>query len=266
MKSEIMMRQAGRFLLWFRPMDALETVDQAGYPEVADIETSSDAYATRFAGAAGQWMLEVQERLTLAMLADRPGVSILDVGGGHGQLAVPLSRDGYKVTVLGSAESCRKRVAGVVEAGRCTFLTGNVINLPFPDRAFDVVICFRLLTHCTAWPVLIRELCRVARQAVIVDYPTSQGLNAIAPALFGAKKKLEGNTRHWRLFRHREVQDEFTKQGYVEARRSAQFFLPMVLHRVLRSRKASAGLEGLCRGLGLTGRWGSPVIVEWRRG
>ncbi len=266
MKSEIMMRQAGRFLLWCRPMDALETVDQAGYPEVADIETSSDAYATRFAGAAGQWMLEVQERLTLAMLADRPGVSILDVGGGHGQLAVPLSRDGYKVTVLGSAESCRKRVAGVVEAGRCTFLTGNVINLPFPDRAFDVVICFRLLTHCTAWPVLIKELCRVARQAVIVDYPTSQGLNAIAPALFGAKKKLEGNTRHWRLFRHREVQDEFTKQGYVEARRSAQFFLPMVLHRVLRSRKASAGLEGLCRGLGLTGRWGSPVIVEWRRG
>ncbi len=253
-------------MLWCRPMDALGTTDRGGYPETADIETSSDAYATRFAGAAGQWMLEVQERLTLAMLVDRPGVSILDVGGGHGQLAVPLCRNGYGVTVLGSAESCRKRVAGIVDAGRCTFLTGNVIDLPFPDRAFDVVICFRLLTHCTVWPVLIKELCRVARQSVIVDYPTSEGLNAIAPALFGAKKKLEGNTRHWRLFQHREVLEAFAKQGYVEVRRSPQFFLPMVLHRVLRSRGASAGLEGLCRGLGLTGRWGSPVIVEMSRG
>jgi ubiquinone/menaquinone biosynthesis C-methylase UbiE len=236
------------------------------YPETADIETSSDIYATRFSGAAGQWMLDVQETLTLAMLADRPGVSILDVGGGHGQLAVPLCRKGYPVTVLGSAESCRKRVACVVDEGRCTFLVGNVIDLPFPDRSFDVVIAFRLLTHCVAWPVLIKELCRVARQSVIVDYPTSEGVNAIAPALFDAKKKLEGNTRHWRQFQHREVMDEFAKQGYKEVRRSAQFFLPMVLHRTLRCRAISAGLEGVCRAAGLTRRWGSPVIVEMRRG
>lgn len=260
-----MMRQAGLVLLWCHPMNEPMTADQAVYPETADIETSSDAYATRFAGAAGQWMLEVQERLTLAMLADRPGISILDVGGGHGQLAVPLCRDGYRVTVLGSAESCRRRVAGVVASGRCAFLTGNVIDLPFADRSFDVVISFRLLTHCVAWPVLIKELCRVARQSVIVDYPTSQGLNAIAPALFGAKKKLEGNTRHWRLFQHREVREAFAAQGFREVRRSPQFFLPMVLHRVLRSRVASAGLEGVCRALGMTRRWGSPVIAEWGR-
>lgn len=247
-------------------MNESNDTKQADYPETADIETSSDAYARRFDGAAGQWMLEVQERLTLAMLADRPGISILDVGGGHGQLAIPLCRAGYRVTVLGSAASCRKRVAGEVESGRCTFLTGNVIDLPFPDGAFDVVISFRLLTHCVAWPVLVRELCRVARQSVIVDYPTSEGLNAIAPALFGAKKKLEGNTRHWRLFTHGEVAEAFAKRGYGVVRRSPQFFLPMVLHRVLRSRQTSRALEGVCRVLGLTRRWGSPVIVEMSRG
>jgi ubiquinone/menaquinone biosynthesis C-methylase UbiE len=260
-----MLRQAWSVLLWCAAMNEPSTAETPAYPETADIETSSDAYAARFAGAAGQWMLEVQERLTLAMLADRPEVSVLDVGGGHGQLAVPLCREGYRVTVLGSAASCRKRVAGVVEAGRCTFLTGNVIALPFPDRSFDVVIAFRLLTHCEAWPVLIKELCRVARQSVIVDYPTSQGLNAIAPALFDAKKKLEGDTRHWRQFQHREVLGEFAKQGYTEFRRAPQFFLPMVLHRVLRSRFISAGLEGICRALGFTKRWGSPVILEVKR-
>lgn len=260
-----MLRQAWLVLLWCAAMNDTCTSETPVYPETADIETSSDVYATRFAGAAGQWMLGVQERLTLAMLADRPGASVLDVGGGHGQLAVPLCREGYHVTVLGSAASCRKRVAGVVEAGRCVFLTGNVIDLPFPDQSFDVVIAFRLLTHCEAWPVLIKELCRVARQSVIVDYPTSQGVNAIAPALFDAKKKLEGNTRHWRQFQHREVSGEFERQGYKEVRRSPQFFLPMVLHRVLRSRVISSGLEGICRALGLTKRWGSPVILEVKR-
>ena len=246
-------------------MDDFAAGQTAPYPEAADIETSSDAYATRFAGAAGQWMLDVQERLTLALLADRPGLTILDVGGGHGQLALPLCRDGYRVTVLGSAESCRKRVEPAIAGGRCGFLTGNVIALPFPDRSFDAVICFRLLTHCAAWPVLIRELCRVSKDTVIIDYPTSQGINALAPALFDAKKKMEGNTRHWRLFRHEEVLSEFARNGYREARRAPQFFLPMVLHRMLRCRGASAALEGVCRAFGLTRRWGSPVIVEMRR-
>ena len=234
--------------------------------ETADIETASDGYAARFAGPVGEWMLGVQESLTVAMLASLPGASILDVGGGHGQLAAPLCRLGYPVTVLGSDVSCRKRIAGLVDSGTCTFIVGNVVDLPFPDRAFDVVLSFRLLPHCTAWPKLIGELSRVARRAVIVDYPTSEGLNAIAPALFGAKKRLEGNTREWRLFRHAEVDDEFRKHGFVLQQRASQFFLPMVLHRALRCRGLSAALESACRGLGLTRRWGSPVIAEYSPG
>lgn len=246
----------------------MSTVDMAAsrpYPETADIETSSDAYAARFAGATGQWMLGVQERLTLALLADRSGATVLDVGGGHGQLALPLCREGYRVTVLGSDVSCRKRVEAAVAGGGCVFVTGNVVELPFPDRSYDAVLCFRLLTHCVAWPELVRELCRVSKGIVIVDYPTSEGLNAIAPALFGAKKKLEGNTRHWRLFRHEEVLEAFARHGYAESRRSPQFFLPMVLHRVLRCRWLSQALERGCGALGLTRRWGSPVIVKMVR-
>lgn len=235
------------------------------FPETADIETSSDDYAARFAGSAGAWMLEVQERITLAFLGDRPDVEVLDVGGGHGQLAVPLCRKGYPVTVLGSDASCRKRIAEVCDAGQCTFQVGNVVDLPFEDRSFEAVISFRMLTHCSRWPALVAELCRVARTTVIVDYPTSQSLNRVAPLLFGAKKSLEGNTRTWRLFRHREVLDEFSKHGFRRKRSRGQFFLPMVLHRVLKCRTLSATLEAVCRGIGLTRLWGSPVIVEMER-
>lgn len=232
------------------------------FPETADVHTSTDEYAARFSGAVGAWMLGVQEQATLGLLREFQGGSVLDVGGGHGQLAIPLCRDGWNVTVLGSDETCRRRIQPVVESGACRFLVGDVLALPFPDRSFDVVLCFRLLTHCERWPELVRELCRVARRGVIVDYPTGQSLNAVAPALFGAKKKIEKNTRTWRLFRHREVVEAFARHGFAPAEIRKQFFLPMVLHRMLKSRGLSAPLEGICRALGLTRRWGSPAIVR----
>lgn len=234
-------------------------------PETADIETSSDAYAARFAGPVGEWMLGVQERITVSMLVGMPGATVLDVGGGHGQLALPLCRLGFRVTVLGSDEGCARRLAPVLADGTCKFVAGNVVALPFPQDAFDVVISFRLLPHCAAWPVLLREMARVARRVVVVDYPASQGFNALAPALFGAKKKLEGNTREWRMFTHTEVDGELARHGMTLQRREGQFFLPMVLHRALRCYGLSNGLETLCRGMGLTRRWGSPVIASYAK-
>lgn len=232
------------------------------FPETADIETSSDDYATRFAGPAGQWMLEVQERLTLDLLAGFAGATVLDVGGGHGQIARPLCAAGHAVTVLGSAASCRHRIADLVDAGRCRFEVGNVVALPYPDCSFDAVVSFRLLTHCERWPRLVSELCRVARRAVVVDYPTSQSVNAIAPALFGAKKRIEKNTRTWRLFRHAEVREAFDRCGYALASQRKQFFLPMVLHRAVRRRGLCVALEAVPRAVGLTAAFGSPVIVR----
>jgi len=232
------------------------------FPETADIETSSDDYASRFSGPAGEWMLDMQASIAIAMLKAPPVASVLDVGGGHGQLAIPLCRGGYAVTVLGSSESCRKRISEIADSGKCTFMVGNVIELPFSDRSFDTVVSFRMLTHCSRWPKLIDELCRVAKHSVIVDYPTGQSLNRIAPMLFKAKRKLEGNTRTWTLFRHAEVLREFENHGFALQRKEAQFFLPMVLHRTLNCRRLSILLESFCRLMCLTRLWGSPVIIK----
>ena len=229
--------------------------------ETADIETSSDGYAARFSGPVGAWMLGVQERVVRRLLESLPAGPILDVGGGHGQLALPLAAVGREVTVLGSDGSCARRLAPGIAGGRVRFLVGDVLALPFPDRSFDVVLCVRLLPHCDAWARLVAELCRVARAAVIVDYPTDESLNRVAPLLFGAKKRLEGNTRTFTLFRHREVARAFAATGWRVAERAPQFFLPMVLHRALGCRPCSAALEAACGALGLTRRWGSPVIA-----
>jgi 2-polyprenyl-3-methyl-5-hydroxy-6-metoxy-1,4-benzoquinol methylase len=230
--------------------------------EPADIETASDDYARRFAGAVGAWMLNIQESIVLRFLRQGSISTILDVGGGHGQLAVPLCREGFTVTVVGSADSCGRRLNSMIDSGICHFQVADLFHLPYPAKSFDAVICFRLVTHCGRWQTILSELCRVARNTVVIDYPTSQSLNIAAGKLFNAKKRLEGNTRTFRLFRHDEIEKEFSAHGFAVAAREGQFFLPMVLHRRLKYRQLSAWLEEKCKQRGLTQRWGSPVIIK----
>ena len=124
------------------------------------------------------------------------------------------------------------------------------VALPYDDQQFDAVISFRLLPHCERWPLLIREMGRVAKTTVIADYPTTQSLNAIAPLFFGAKKKMEGNTRTWQAFKHQEIKEALDACGYRMAEKKGQFFWPMVLHRMMKMPTCSRALEGLAQLVG----------------
>jgi ubiquinone/menaquinone biosynthesis C-methylase UbiE len=241
------------------------TAVHRNYLETADIETSSEDYARRFSGAVGAWFLKVQEKATLEMLSPYPSASVLDVGGGHGQTAGALIQNGYRATVLGSAEVCKERIRDYVDRGQCDFQVGDILGLPYPDQAFDIVLSYRLLPHVTHWETYLAELARVAKKAVLLDYPEVRSINYITPLLFHFKKKLEGNTRAYTCFRQAQLLNFFERQGFTGSDRYAEFFLPMVLHRRLKSPRLSAFLERASRSSGLTGLFGSPVILKFER-
>lgn len=233
-----------------------------GFPETADIETSSDNYARRFSGNIGRWFLEVQANATLEMLQPYAGATVLDIGGGHGQLTEALIKQGYQVTVLGSADVCQSRIRHLVDQGLCRFEVGNILDLPFENEAFDVVISYRLLPHVSQWRPFLSECARVARQAVILDYPEVRSINYIAPYLFQFKKKLEGNTRPYTCFKKSELLAVFAAEGFRYQSHFAEFFVPMVLHRTLKSPKISSAVEKVFRFIGFTDLLGSPVILN----
>ena len=231
----------------------------------ADVESSSAAYARRFAGPVGRWFLDVQARTTLELLRAAPGTSVLDVGGGHAQLTGPLVDAGCDVTVYASAESAGERVQEWVRAGRVRFRWGPLLSAPWPDASFDAVLAFRLLPHVERWRELLAELGRLARRAVIVDYPTTRSVNAVSGALFGVKKGIEGDTRPFRVFRDAEIADALAAAGFTATNRRPQFLLPMALHRGLRLAALSRALEATAGAAGLTRAWGSPVILRAER-
>lgn len=230
-----------------------------------DLHSSSSEYAKRFIGPVGQWFLSVQGRVFLSLLGEGGKRSLLDVGGGHGQVVGLASGAGFDVTVLGSGNCFSESTRELFEKGGCSFRVGSLLDLPFSDRQFEVVACFRQISHITDWRRLIAELCRVSSSTVIIDYPPLRSFNLFLPGLFFLKKKIERNTRRFTIFSDREVLRVFGENGFKLEKRIAQFFIPMGLHRLINMVGISVFLERVMASIGLVRFFGSPVIVKMVR-
>ncbi len=227
-----------------------------------DVHSSTDDYARRFAGAAGEFLLAVQTRELLHLLAPWRGGRVLDVGGGHAQAAAPLAAAGFDVTVLGSEPNTFDRVRALDTADRITCVQGDLDAASLPARDYDVVIALRMLAHVQQPQEFLAGLCRVARDAVIVEYPAVASFNVLGPLLFRLKRRVEGNTRRYRSFRSTEVCSPLADHGFDITATSKQLFWPIALHRLFRRPVLSRLLEAPPRAIGLT-RWiGSPVLLR----
>lgn len=188
------------------------------------------------------------------------------MGGGHGQLTRPLLEAGHEVTVYASGPlACGAEVRALAETGRIALQYGDLLHAPWTERSFDAVVCFRLLPHARDWSALVGELARLALSSVIVDYPTARSVNAVSGLLFAAKRRVEGDTRPFTVFRDRDLAAAFAARGFRVTERRPQFFFPMVLHRALRSAALARAVEGAASLLGLTRTLGSPVILRLER-
>lgn len=228
--------------------------------EQADLDPSTDRYARRFEGPAGAWLLSRQTNALRQLIAKWPQSTVLDIGGGHGQVATPLLEDGHHVCVLASSEVALGQIHALSSKNLSSKI-GKLTVLPYPDRSFDVVTSFRILAHIGAWRGLLREMARVARYAVIVDFPIPAGANALEPFLFGLKRRVEGDTRRFQTISRREVRDCLAELSFTEMNAIGQFVLPMVFHRKLGRPGLSDKLERGLKGIGLGQLIGTPVVL-----
>lgn len=237
--------------------------------QTPDIETASPDYRRRFAGAIGAYFLEVQREAVLDCLR-RVGESplkILDLGGGHAQVTEALLQAGHEVIVHGSDSSCFEYVLPLRSQypGRLSCVTSSLWSVPCEHAAFDVVIALRLLAHIERRKELFAEMSRLASRALLFDFPALKALNALSPALFSVKRNIEGNTRPYFSYREEELRDELEALGFSAFYSRKQFFLPMGVHRALKMRVVSGALEGALSSVGLTKRFGSPVLMLAQR-
>ena len=230
-----------------------------------DIHSSTDSYAMRFSGVAGNWLLKIQQKVTHDYLSSLNPEQVLDIGGGHGQNIPVIEALHIPLTITGSDLSCQKRVNDLSRAENTRFVIGDLNNLPFPDQHYPVVISYRIISHMQNWEDFIDELTRVSDDRVIVDFASKRSVNWFSELAYTLKQGKENDTRRYNVLAEASVDAAFAKNNFTRSRRTPQFFFPMAIHRALKSPGLSNTLENLSRWLGLTYLFGSPIISEYRR-
>lgn len=96
------------------------------------------------------------------------GASVLDVGCGTGRLREAIAGLGALWTGVDASRE-------MLDAGPrgAALVHGDLAALPFADRAFDVVVCCRVLHHLhdeRELELAARELLRVARRALVLSF------------------------------------------------------------------------------------------------
>ena len=96
--------------------------------------------------------------------------SVLDVGSGTGRALEYLGRANPEVSGYG-LEPVEELLDVTVSKGigRNRLIRGSVLELPFRDRSFDVVLECAVLHHVRHPAVAVEEMMRVARRAVFLS-------------------------------------------------------------------------------------------------
>jgi len=228
----------------------------------------AEAFDTlRFSGPIGRLVAETQEQAIESFLPDVAGKTILDVGTGTGRAALALAARGATVTgVDASAEMlavARRRAADAKLA--VTFVGGDVHGLEFADHVFDAVVCLRVLMHTPDWRRSLAELCRVARDRVVFDYPALASAAALQAAARRAAYALGARTEPYRVVSGRAVSAALRANGFRVAGVHRQFVLPIALHKQVNSAAFTIRLEGALARAGMTRLFGSPVTLVAER-
>jgi ubiquinone/menaquinone biosynthesis C-methylase UbiE len=237
------------------------------YTHYADREVAEGFDALRFGGPIGRYLLEAQQALMLDALAPTDGRHVLDVGTGTGRAALALAAAGARVTgvdasgeMLGVARA-RAAALGVTP----TFEVADAHALPFADRSVDAAICFRMLMHVEDWRGCVKELCRVSRWRVVLDFPARSSFAALESMGRRVAAAVGRTTEAYSVLAERDVRRELAAGGFRVTAVHRQFVLPIALHKAIGSVGVTTTLERGLSVLGLRRLLGSPVTMVAER-
>jgi S-adenosylmethionine-dependent methyltransferase len=153
--------------------------------------------ADRYNSSGGILRQVVRHELTGRGLAEHlavPPAGIVDVGGGAGQQAIPLSRRGYRVTIIDPSPKmlaeARQRLAheeaGVRERVRLVEGTGERAQETLGGETFDAVLCHGVLMYLEDPRPMIHALAALLRPGGVVSVLAKNAASlAMRPALEG---------------------------------------------------------------------------------
>jgi len=216
----------------------------------------------RFGNSFGRFLEHREVEIYLSLLKNHSG-RVLDVGAGTGKLSLPLLEKKIDVVSVDSSEAMLEIASEKAKENmRLQGIVCDIHNLPFPDNAFESVICSRVLMHLADWRKGIAELCRVASHFVVLDFPPTRSLSGLGGLLSRVQSFLGIKIPPHRVFDIQSVIREFHNHNYHVTLASKDFFLPIVFHRLLNRPRLSSIIENVFKTIGLVALFGAPVTMK----
>lgn len=241
--------------------------DHYSYTHYRDPVTARTFDDKRFGGPIGELVASTQARVLANFVGRIQNRPILDVGTGTGRAALLLARGGARVIGVDASDEmlaeARRRAAE--EGVRVSFQAGDAHALSFPERSFDVVVSLRVLMHAPDPKRCIAELCRVADQLVIFDYPSSWSVARVQSATRRLLAHVGVRTEPYQVFSPRAIDAALAQHGFRLRSVHRQFVLPIAFHKAVGSVRFTLTLENALDRLGLLTWLGSPVTVVAER-
>ena len=241
--------------------------DHYSYTLYRDPATARTFDDRRFGGPIGEMVAATQARVIVNFIGRIQGRRILDVGTGTGRAALLLARGAAEVTAVDASEEMLAvaREQAAAQGVHVRFQRGDAHALAFPDRSFDVVVSLRVLMHTPGWRHVMRELCRVADQLVVFDYPSRRSFAALQSVGRRAMHAAGFRTEPYRVFGRGEIERELNANGYRIRSVHRQFVLPISIHKAIGSRGVTLFVERALDRAGLLRVLGSPVTLVAER-
>ncbi|HZO82047.1 MAG TPA: class I SAM-dependent methyltransferase [Candidatus Binataceae bacterium] len=223
-------------------------------------------------GRLYEFLIEYRFRAGMRVLGlPLGGRSVLEVCCGSGMMAEKLARAGAAVTGVdfSSAAVARARERARRYGFAAKFFVGDAENLALADGAFDVVAVHDGLHHLDRPQRAIREMARVAREAVLILDPARAALTRLAVRLGIAVDVEQAGNKVKRLV-PREVAGILRGAGYRELRweRTLMYYphQPPAWWRRFDRAPAFAGCRAAFWAANLAcGHWGNKLALAARR-
>jgi len=224
----------------------------------SDPEVAKAFNTDRYGGAAGKWVIDLEKQLFSALGVKAGKLSrVLDIGSGTGKLSAVA-----KSSLLVGLD---RRLPMLLVSRKSMetphpLILGDAQRLPFVNNSFDLVLASRLLLHLPDWQSMVSESCRVARIAVLLDFPTSPSLAALEPRFWSSLRGSSALPPH-KIFTFGQVRNAFEISGFTCEELHKGLLLPYRFHRRLGKPRLSQFLEGIAKKTRLTSLFGSPSFA-----
>jgi 2-polyprenyl-3-methyl-5-hydroxy-6-metoxy-1,4-benzoquinol methylase len=151
-------------------------------------ETTSERYQLR-----NPRRHRAEMQLIARVFADVPRGSLLDIPSGGGRVGLFLAQQGHQVTCADYSQAMvdiTRREADRAGLGIAVDRQ-DIEAMTYADGAFDTVVCFRLFHHFPDRAIRarsVKEMCRVARNRVVLSYFSPFAFSALERKVRGLIK------------------------------------------------------------------------------